>query len=86
MCAVLVIQMLSYVWFFVPTKAIVDELSEPIKYQSAVDKRAAQMVVFGIDEVTFSLLVQVLSAVAATSNGQMITTFNPEELLASNFF
>lgn len=31
--------------------AIVDELSEPIKYQSAADKRAAQMVVFGIDEM-----------------------------------
>ena len=44
------------------------------------------MVVFGIDEVMFSLLVQVLSAVAATSDGQMISTFNPEELLASNFF
>ena len=31
--------------------AIVDELSEPIKYQSAADKRAAQMTVFGIDEM-----------------------------------
>lgn len=30
--------------------AIVDELSEPIKYQSAVDKRAAQMLAYGIDE------------------------------------
>lgn len=38
---------------YVPEKytAIVDELSEPIKYQSAADKRAAQMVVFGIDEI-----------------------------------
>ena len=44
------------------------------------------MVVFGIDEVVFSLLFQVLSAVAATSDGQMISIFNPEELLASNFF
>ncbi|XP_048580318.1 1-phosphatidylinositol 4,5-bisphosphate phosphodiesterase beta-4 isoform X2 [Nematostella vectensis] len=30
--------------------AIVDELAEPIKFQCAADKRAAQMVVFGIDE------------------------------------
>ena len=44
------------------------------------------MVVFGIDEVAFSLLFQVLAAVAATSDGQMISIFNPEELLASNFF
>lgn len=38
---------------YIPEKytAIVDELSEPIKYQSAADKRAAQMTVFGIDEM-----------------------------------
>lgn len=61
----------QYFWLgliFVPTIAIVDELSEPIKYQSAVDKRAAQMLAYGIDEVTFSLLVQVFSHVAAIYN------------------
>ena len=36
---------------FILFVAIVDELSEPMKYQSAADKRAAQMVVFGIDEI-----------------------------------
>ena len=40
--------------------AIVDELSEPIKYQSAADKRAAQMVVFGIDEMVRKFLKQTL--------------------------
>ena len=37
--------------------AIVDELSEPMKYQSAADKRAAQMVVFGIDEMVSKICI-----------------------------
>ncbi|EDO42237.1 predicted protein [Nematostella vectensis] len=39
--------------------AIVDELAEPIKFQCAADKRAAQMVVFGIDENVRARVIQV---------------------------
>ena len=40
--------------------AYVDELSEPIKFQSAADKRAAQMQVFGIDElVSFHFYIHI---------------------------